>query len=200
MKKVLSLALVFCIVISLSACSFEDGFYSFVETKNGFDIAVRKFPRSAFVAGYTCTEYIENMEITIPDECDGIPITQLGGATGTGFPSPFGISLQSLMNAPKESEFDCVFWGNLDDFDISVEYHIEHPVFRLNIGKNIEKIDSIAMDVYFPHVNDDGSITFYRPVVYIVCSDENKHFYSKDGKLYDKKTNRLISEFEYATT
>ena len=27
MKKVLSLALVFCIVISLSACSFEDGFY-----------------------------------------------------------------------------------------------------------------------------------------------------------------------------
>lgn len=199
MKKVLSLTLVFCIVMSLSACSFEDCFYSFAGTKNGFDIAVRKFPRSAFVASYTCTEYIENMEITIPDECDGIPITQLGGATGSGFPSPFGIYLQSFMNAPEESDYNAIFRGDIDEFEILEDYAIEDVVFNLNIGKNVEIVELVIMDEYYPHINDDGSITFYHAVVNINCSDENKHFYSKDGKLYDKKTDELISDFAYAS-
>ena len=52
-------------------------------------------------------------------------------------------------------------------------------------------------DSYYPHINEDGSITFYHPVVEINCAEENKFFYSQDGKLYDKETDELISDFAY---
>jgi len=55
------------------------------------------------------------------------------------------------------------------------------------------------MEQYYPHINEDGSITFYHPVVYVICSENNTYFYSQNGKLYDKKTNELISAFAYAT-
>ena len=86
-----------------------------------------------------------------------------------------------------------------NEFGFVDEYVIEDVVFILNIGKNIEVVDYVVMDEYYPHINEDGSITFYHPVVNINCSEENEHFYSKDGKLYDKKTNALINEFEYAS-
>ena len=105
------------------------------------------------------------------------------------------------MNAPKgkDSRYDAVFHGDLNEFGFVDEYVIEDVVFILNIGKNIEVVDYVVMDEYYPHINEDGSITFYHPVVNINCSEENEHFYSKDGKLYDKKTNALINEFEYAS-
>lgn len=56
------------------------------------------------------------------------------------------------------------------------------------------------MNQYFPHTNDDGSVTFYHPVVYINCSEENEKFYSKDGMLFDKSNDELITEFEYYKT
>jgi hypothetical protein len=104
------------------------------------------------------------------------------------------------MNAPENSKYGMVYLGDITEYDISEEYSIEDVVINLNIGKNIEVIDFVVMHQYFPHINEDRSITFYRPVVNICCSDENKYFYSKDGKLYNKITNQLISDFAYATS
>lgn len=104
------------------------------------------------------------------------------------------------MNAPEGSEYDAIFSGDINEFEIPEEYIIEDVVFNLNIGKNIEVIEFVVMDEYYPHINEDGSITFYHSVVNINCSDENKYFYSKDGKLYNKKTDELISDFAYAVS
>lgn len=202
MKKVLSLAMVFFLALSFLGCSFSDTslFYSSEGNVDGFLIATNTFANCAFVSQYDCTNYVDNRIITVPDEYDGIPITRLGGYSGRGLPGPFHISVANLyMNAPEGSKFDAVYLGNLDDHEFAEEYRIEYLSFRLMIGKNIEEIVYVDMDVYYPHINDDGSITFYHPVVYIVCSEENEHFYSKDGMLYDKETNELITEFEYAT-
>ena len=58
--------------------------------------------------------------------------------------------------------------------------------------------EEVEFKNYYPHINEDNSITFYHPTVYINCSEDNKHFYSKDGKLYNKKTDELISNFSYS--
>ena len=70
-------------------------------------------------------------------------------------------------------------------------------VFNVNIGKNIEFVDYVVMNEYYPHINNDGSITFYHPVVNINCSEDNKHFYSNDRKLYFRKNDELVFDFAY---
>ena len=203
MKKFLVILLSISLMFSLSGCSFEKVplFYSDGAEADGFFICINKTANCCFVGGYNCTEYTENLEITIPDDYNGIPIKRMGGYYGRGVPTPFSINLADLyMNAPEESEYNAVFGGNIDEFDISEDYVVEDIVFNLNIGENIEIIEYVVMDKYYPHINDDGSITFYHSVVNINCSDENKNFYSKDGKLYNKKTDELISDFAYVAS
>lgn len=198
MKKTVAFLLLVSFLLCLSACDLDGVayFYSYAGEYNGFGIEVNKLANCCFVSGYTCTEYTEGMEITIPDDYNGIPIKRVGGFSGIGAPSPFGIDLSQLyMNAPEGSEFDMI-WRYPDD-ELSVAYTIENVVFQLNIGKNIEEIDFVFMDDYYPHINEDGTVTFYHPVVYITCSEENTTFYSKDGKLYYKSTNALVEDFAY---
>jgi len=200
-KKLLSIILSICLILSLSGCFLSEVslFYNDSAEKDGFDIAINKTANCCFVGSYNCTEYTENSEITIPDDYNGIPIKRIGGYFGRGVPSPFYISLAELyMNTPDDSEYDGIYCGDINEFEISEEYTIKDVVFNLYIGKYIEVIEYVTMDKYYPHINEDGSITFYHSVVNVKCSDENKHFYSKDGKLYDKETDKLISDFAYA--
>lgn len=203
MKKFCAIVVALCLTVFLSGCLFEGTafFYADYVEADGFDIAVNKVANCCFVSGYECTEQTENLEITIPDDYNGIPIKRIGGYSGTGFPAPFSISLFPLyVNAPKDSEYYAIFTGAAVRSRNPEEYTVEDVAFTLHIGKNVEVIEYVDMDFYYPHINDDGSITFYHAVVNITCSGDNKYFYSKDGKLYDKKTNELISEFAYPAT
>lgn len=203
MKKVFTIVLLILLTFCLSGCIFEDVslLYSDSTEKDGFYVAINKTANCCFVGSYNCTEYTENLEVTIPDDYEGIPIKRIGGYYGRGVPTPFGISLADLyMNAPEDSKYDAIFNGDINEFEILEEYVIEDVVFTLNIGKNIEVVEFVSMDEYYPHINDDGSVTFYHSVVNIHCSAENKHFYSKEGKLYDKKTDELISDFAYVAS
>ena len=205
MRKNFAVILSICLTFCLSGCSlafFEEVslFYSDTAEVDGFEVVINNTSICCFVGRYNCTEYRENLEITIPDDYEGIPIKRIGGYYDRGLPTPFSISLADLyMNAPENSEYDAIFNGDINEFEILEDYVVEDVVFNLNIGKNIEVIYFVTMDEYYPHINDDGSITFYHPVVNINCSDKNKHFYSKDGKLYVKGTNELISDFAYVT-
>ena len=199
MKKTVAFLLLVSFILCLSACDLDGVayFYSYAGEYNGFGIDVNKLANCCFVSGYTCTEYTEGMEITIPDDYNGIPIKRIGGFSGIGAPSPFGIDLSQLyMNAPEGSRYQSIFADHPDLFNIADEYTVEEVVFQLHIGKNIEVVDFIMND-YYPHINEDGSIIFYHPVVYITCSEENTTFYSKDGKLYYKSTNALVEDFAY---
>ena len=203
MRKFLALILSICLALCLSGCVLEETsfLYSDVAEKDGFYIAINKTANCCFVGSYNCAEYNENLEITIPDDYEGVPIKQIGGYYGRGVPTPFSISLDDLyLNAPEDSVYSAVFNGNIDEFNISEDYVVEEIIFNLNIGENVENIEYVVMDQYYPHINEDGSITFYHPVVDINCSDENEHFYSRQGKLYNKKTDELISDFAYMTS
>ena len=210
MKKscmlVLVIALVFCVLgyIVVDRCILVEMSlnYSCDGEVDGLWICVNEKGKRCFANAYICTEYEENQEITIPDEYDDKPITKIGGYSGRGVPSPFSISLEDedlCVNAPEGSEYHAIFSGGSDfEENLPDNCSVQELPFVLNIGKNVKKIEYVVMDEYYPHINQDGSVTFYHPTVYINCSEENKYFYSENGKLYNKKTDELVSDFSYA--
>ena len=202
-RSVTALILVIMLLcIGLKGCPDKNTALNYSEhaESDGFYIAVNKRANCCFVGYYDCKEYTDNMEITIPDEYKSIPVKRIGGYFGRGYPVPFGISMGDLYNnVPEGSEYNAVYSGDIRQYDFEDNYSVENLVFTVNIGKNIDTIVNVDMDVYYTNINKDGSITFYHPVVYVNCSDENKHFYSKSGKLYYKETNELVSDFSYVS-
>ena len=196
MKKLFTLAVTIILILTLCSCTasilYNDDAYV-----DGLYISINKTANRCFVGGYTPTNNNDSRIINIPDEYNGVPVKQLGGYFGRGVPSPFSISLSDYINSSPESEYGGVFTGDPAEYAIDVDYTVENVVFVLSIGKNISSIEYVMMDEYYPYTNEDGSIIFYHPVVTVNCSDENKHFYSKDGKLYNKKTDELIEDFSY---
>ena len=194
---IISLASVFCFLRSVADdVSF---LYSAETSAGGLALCENKFSNTCFAGAYTCDEYPKNCEITVPDKVGGKRVTQFGGYYGRGVPAPFLISVADIyINDTKGGKYGGVYYGNIEEFNITDEYTVEDLPFILNIGKNIKTVEYVEMDAYYPHVNENGSVTFYHPVVWINCSEENKHFYSEDGKLYNRKTGELITEFDYA--
>ncbi len=45
------------------------------------------------------------------------------------------------MNAPEGSDYNTVFCGDINEFEISEQCTVKNVVFNLNIGKNIEVIE-----------------------------------------------------------
>ncbi len=199
MKKLLTIILTICLFFSLSGCILEEVSLLYEENVkfNNFDIFINEIANCCFVSAYECEEYTKDYEILIPNEYNGMPIKYIGGYHGKGAPTPFFISVSNLINAPEGSKY-CSIFHYVDDNEIPEKHSIENISFTLNIGKNIKSVNHVMMEDYYPHINDDGSITFYHPVVYINCSEDNKHFYSKNGKLYNKQTDELVTDFEYA--
>ena len=199
MKKTTAILLLISLLLCLSACDFADAamFYTDSAEIDGLHIEINKIADRCFVSHYPVSEYTEGMTITIPDDYNGIPIKRIGGFVGSGAPCPFIIDLSELyMNAPEGSDYSGVYGDHPDRFNIADEYSVEEVLFQLHIGKNIEVVDFIMND-YYPHINEDGSITFYHPVVCITCSEDNTTFYSKDGKLYHRANDALVEDFAY---
>lgn len=199
MKKISAFISILIMAFSLVSCAADEvSFFCGDITKvDGFIVSDNRITKNCFVGNYEVSEQKNTYEITIPDEYNGMPINRLGGYYGRGLPCPFRISLSKVyMNAPEGSKYSAVYTDD-SNFDITEPYMIQNVVIKLYVGKNISKIVFIDTDDYYPHINDDNSITFYHPVFEIECSKENQHFYSKNGKLYDQKNDNLIEDFDY---
>ena len=170
MKKFFALVLVLGLLLSLSGCFAEEVSLFWTERgkQNGFYIAVNKMARCCFVGAYDCLEYTENMQITIPDEYNGIPVTRLGGYYGRGLPTPFHILVDMRL-----SEDDPYPDGAPSCWAASVlpeGSKTEDLLFNLHIGKNLKTIKFVDMDSYKPFFNASGEVIYYHPVVYLTCS------------------------------
>ena len=207
MKRIIALCVIAVLVCGVFAGCDASVFYNETAVVDGLTIEISRKANNCFAGCYTCDGYEENMEITIPDSYDGVPLTQLGGYVGSGAPSPFCIEMGRYFEEGP-SDFDVYYSRDgekviceTDDkiYVFEGEYRIEEMVFTLKLGKNISKIERVVMGDYYPQLNEDGSVTIYHPVVYVVCSEENKHFYSENGRLYSRKTNELIKDFDYKT-
>ena len=173
----------------------------FAETEelDGVEVIYNNLLNTASVSRYIADSDSENFIITVPDECNGIPVTKIGCDIAL-LAAPFHIDMDSYINAPEDSKYynTCFTSDMIADCTDGELLRIEDVVFKIYIGKNIKKINYVDMDCYYPCINEDGSITFYHPVAEIYCSEENKKFYSADGKLYNRSDNSLVRNLEYA--
>ena len=139
--------------------------WSQLEEDGAFRIYYHKWSGDVLVGDYCWDGDENNMTVTIPDEADGKKINSLGGSIGRGAPVLF------LVNIP-------------DSVEKSGEYN-----FTVKLGENIKSVYHFLYTDKFTNAN--GELAYVVNYYYEV-SEDNKWIYSKDGKLYDKKTDELL--------
>lgn len=194
MKKFIVVVIIFLLISCFSGCR------SFTKANiDGQNIWVHPTENYAFAGTFFCEEYYEGIQISIPDDYNGIPITQLGGSNSLDKVDSFTIHISNqFLNVPEDSPYYGVIYTDLGNAEITDSYVVEDLVFVLNLGKNIQNIQLASFDRYFPSFDVTGSLVFYHPVVYVVCSEQNDVFFSKDGVLYYKSTESQVLEFDYS--
>ncbi len=186
MKKHLIILLV-AILVCFSGCariSEASVFYDGKATVDGVDFVINKLAKNSYASEYT---YVKEgtRDIVIPDEYSGYPVTKLGGFYGRGVMDPFCITV-----ARDASVIEALAGETIEEAEI-IEIN-----FNLYIGKNVKEICGV-IDLYSMDFNEQGEKIAYHPTVYVICDEENEHFYSENGKLYNND-GALVEGFAYS--
>lgn len=166
----------------------DDSRYSFYASR---------LEKCGFLASYDWNG--ASTDIVIPDEINGYKVTSLGGGTNKR-PQKFHIKIspQSLGCDKLVDETEYEKKHNESD-----EYSL--LTFNIKIGKNLTRLGNImssyknAFLVREREMSDGKKeYDFVYKIVYRFEVDEaNEGLYSKDGRLYNKKNDNPIMEFNY---
>lgn len=119
-----------------------------------------------------------SFEMVIPDEVDGHRVT----IWGDDYPNPFLLNMDGVSGVwPEEL--------------LPKNAVIVPRCLTINVGKNLKEIYRMEMKVFYQDENDPS--VFYQLLVNVICSADNRYFYSEDGKLYRKYDDTLIDLFYY---
>lgn len=149
--------------------------------EDNLNIHYNKMTRECFAADYEWDGNHENMTITVPDECDGLKVKSLGGFTAA--PTLFYVIVPEKMHPEAVSvteDIKCI--GTIDKNTVTY-------TFTVKLGKNIRDLERFTYEKYY--MDDSGKVIYIVEMNY-ESSTENKWIYSENGKLYNKKTNKLI--------
>ena len=168
LKTILKIVVTVAVIFFAFLCILSIVFTSWKGTKvNNLNVYYSKLTNSGTAGHYEWDGNTENMTVIIPDEVEGEKIDSLGGAVGRGAPVLFHIIM------PENVKFD-------------EEYN-----FTVKLGKNIKYAHNF---LYSDEYTDYRVNVLYKVNYYYECSEDNKRIYSKDGKLYDKKTDELLGD------
>lgn len=169
--------------LCISGCSLD---YTDQADMGAFSLAYGK--RQAFINEYRWDGSEENRVIRIPEEYEGRKVTALGGYFGRGLPMPFYIDMQEVYgNGKTESD-----WGS-QDYTVDAD-EIIYEDFTLILGAGIKDVEYVIATVKF---KDENAVVAVVPRVYVVCDENNKTYYSQDGKLYHRQDGTLVEELFY---
>ena len=197
MKKPLVLILSVFIALLLCGCTYND-----CETVGDMQFLYGSFlfsqnynPDGAAVSAYVWDGDPEKTDIVIPEKFDKQKVKCLGGYLGRGFPSPFYIDCDSYLGIKSDvDEMGESMTFSMDASMIEPGTRVIYTDFTIHLSKYIEKIYARA-DATEYTVN--GEKIAYCPRVRIICDEDNKTFYSKDGKLYYRQDDTLADGFFY---
>lgn len=168
-KKTLKIATAVAAIWFTFMCVLAVIFTSWKGAKiNNLNVYYSKVTKDCTAGLYEWDGNTENMTVIIPDEFEGIKISNLGGKSNGSAPALFHISL------PENAK-------------IGEEYN-----FTVKLGKNI---DYAGHFLYTEEYTDYKGNLVCKINYYYEVSEDNKWIYSKDGKIYDKKTDELISYY-----
>lgn len=173
-RVLLILALVLMMVNILTNCRYM---YGESHTRNSLTYTEHDLLPVCFVSHYSWNPNTTRAVVDLAEECEGKTVTSLGGYEQCPF----------LVNLP-HSRYGC---GEdlLPENAVIEQYHM-----TINLGKNIRKVEWIGMDEY----HCVRTNRFVQILVTIHCPEENRWFYSENGKLYHKD-GTLVTGFFYAS-
>lgn len=181
MKKLTAIFLPLVMLFILCACTYES-----MDTEGG--IGYLSGGNGAAAYCFTWDGDGDNTDIVIPDRLGNKRVKALGGYYGRGVPCPFFIDVTERVGQDFIAS-ESVDYEQLED-DIGILYFD----FDLYLGKNIGSVYSEPR-VTVGTVN--GERTAYCPRVYVHCDEENKSFFSEDGRLYYRETGELVDTLIY---
>lgn len=185
--KIATAAAVICFVfLTITAVYFIS--WETVEINN-LSLCYSKVTKECIAADINWDGDTENMIFTLPDEYEGIKINSLGGTSGLGTPILF------YIDVPDEMEFDSsgiTHVATEEDLAGMIDENTITYKFTVNIGKNVKNFEYFHYKEYY--IGENGKVMYIIDIDYEVSPD-NKWAYSKDGKIYDKKTDELISYY-----
>ena len=201
LQKFLLLNMVCVAVFFLSSC------YQFEERVNGLEIYSSQFHGDAFAAYYYWDLNSEQMDIVIPDTYRNYPVRHIGGYFGRGVPAGFTV----VWDVSEADSYDHIFYcsqqvlhnsaNNSDKADQYKNAEIQYYDFVLHIGANIDDEDIYTNVKDFLVCESFAEIPSVKITVtrfYIECAENNRVFFSREGKLYLKSTGELIEDFFYS--
>ena len=190
---------VFLFCVLLCSCSL---FYCY-EKNGAFGIGFSKIENSAFVSDVDYN-YGDDKKIVLPSEYNGIKIKALGGYFGRGVPAPFCLSVdvKSILFGADEyyatSErylYDKTtgWWDETEIVDCRVD---------IVLPEYLEKAEYLLLDeifvAEFKKENGKTLAKIFRPTFSFSISENNKNFFTENGKLYYKNSGLLIDGIVYA--
>ncbi len=190
-------------VISVFICFSFGGCSSWYEYQtnaiNCFDVGCSDILDDVFVSAYNWDGSQESINIVIPEEYNGNKITSLGGYYGRGVPCSFAVEpVESFKNSLCS---DANLWGYSNILEDIGSVETKYFNFNIHISKNIEQIDIHNLNSIYIGENVDGQNHIIKIVLVflynITCDEQNEEFYSKDGKLYYRETDALVSDIFY---
>lgn len=190
MKKIISVFFIVALLFTLVGCSLA---YDGNAKVGNFDVYYSDFYKDAFLGGYYWDGSKEGMNIVIPEEYNGYTVTELGGYHGRGVPTAFGVVIDEKSHYPEVYE-----WVTASQKAVSKDCEVVYYTFNIHISKNIEKIEFHNLDSFVLGEDLSGNEKIaIIPLYKFTCDQDNKNFYVKDGKLYDKKNDSLIENINY---
>ena len=197
MKKFLAIILCLTMCVLFTGCRYDSEYFG------DFFVGYSETLNDAFVGIYCWDGTEEKAKIVIPEEYNGIPITTLGGEAGkvaSSFSIAFYKDFQDELCNNGTTLFSAPEFVNIKDYQNIKMEQIEIFNFDLHISKNIEKIERLCLDEWcHTAYGDYGDQTdkIFVSLFNITCDEENKVFYAKDGKLYYREKDTLVSDIFY---
>ena len=145
----------------------------------------------ACIFSYTWDGDINNNQIVIPDELDGVPVKALGGYNSDGDGYGFAIidkSKDGMEEFIPEQQTSLTYNDTALFADEIVYYD-----FNIVIGKNPKKSEFNFWPVDLRI--EDGNITAYVYRLHFEVDPDNLYLEARDGVLYDSATDKPISSF-----
>lgn len=194
------------LAVLLSSCFFQhDSKYDLVtEGVTPFKrIGYSTYYNKAFVGSYLWDGTEEGKRIIIPEHYNGMPVTSLGGTSGSGYPVDFSIEINdaavTALFPNATSWYTKYYFNDTPSFEAD---KMRYVTFELHLNKHIENLEKYSLGgynaYYEVHDENENILCAYVFSFYFTCDEQNETFYTEDGKLYYRNTDTLVESIRYA--
>lgn len=182
-----------CLILLTASCSSWDWSLKYSKTAkvDNMEFALNPEGKEAFVAACVWDGTEEGRRFVIPDTVEGCTVFKMGGYFGRGLPMPFYIAAESdeMPTAAGESGENA---EGAEPVIVEAQF-----LFTIVIGQYLTEISNVRDPSDFLRVLEDGTVILFHPVFAFEVDEKNPAFYAKNGRLYAKRGDTLVTDFPY---